>query len=328
MPSISSAFVFLTVLNISATGLSEGVAPTTSAKPEVMPDGNLRDPAPRADTLAVLIATTQKNLVPIPAGTFEMGDWGPEVNEGGLPFDGTRDSKPLHKVRLDGFSIGKFPVTYAEFDLFTAALRLPRINQQKLVRTYRKPNNPAGVGWQGAYDYCQWLGTLTHQLFQLPTEAQWEYAARSGGKRFVYPTDNGESEPGRNLPSFEQGEDAGGLVTVESFPPNPAGIYYMSAGVREWTNDRYDSGYYERSPVDNPKGPDQGAARVLRGFFGSDASAMTFKRWSRIPTEQVGTWTMYDEKTGNVIGKIPLTKYTNSVDSAFRCVRNQPQLTK
>jgi formylglycine-generating enzyme required for sulfatase activity len=322
MRSISSSIVLAAALNIAAVGATEGIEPPISTEPEVLPDGNLRDPAPSATALALLIATTKKNLVPMPAGTFDMGDWGPEVNEGGLPFDGTRDSKPLHKVRLDGFSIGKFPVTYAEFDVFTAALRLPRINQDDVVQTYRKPNNPAGVSWQGAYDYCQWLGVLTHQLFSLPTEAQWEYAARSGGKRFVYPTDNGESEPGRNLPSFEQMEEAGGMVTVDSFPPNKAGIFYMSAGVHEWINDWYDPGYYSRSPLANPKGPEQGTARVLRGHFGYDLSAMTFKRWKSVPKEESGTWTKYGEKRGDAKRQIPTTKYTQTADNVFRCVLN------
>jgi sulfatase modifying factor 1 len=291
------------------------------SQPEVLPDGNVRDPAPTAAALANLVATSKRNLVPMAAGTFDMGDWGPEVNEGGVPFDGP-DSKPLHKVQLDAFSIGKFPVTYAEFDVFTAALRLPRINQSKFSQRYRKPNNPVGVTWEGARDYCVWLGKLAGRPFDLPTEAHWEYAARSGGRKVRYPTDNGEYEPGRNLPSFHQKEDAGGLVTIDSFPPNQAGIYYMSAGVREWIGDWYDARYYERSSLVNPKGPHQGTVHVVRGHYGDGGSEMTFKRWSKDSKERTGTWTLYNEKTGNVIREVPYTKYSQSPDSAFRCVSN------
>ena len=82
-----------------------------------------------------------------------MGDWGATVNSGGLPFDANLDSKPLHEVRLSDFSMGKYPVTYAEYDLFMASMGLPRINQQKLFLRKRKPKNHAGVSWQGAKDY-------------------------------------------------------------------------------------------------------------------------------------------------------------------------------
>jgi formylglycine-generating enzyme required for sulfatase activity len=79
--------------------------------------------------------------------------------------------------------MGKFPVTYAEFDLFAAAMGLPRVNQCTFYKRFRKLNNPVGVSWQGAKDYCQWIGKQAGLPIDLPTEAQWEYAARSGGKR-------------------------------------------------------------------------------------------------------------------------------------------------
>jgi formylglycine-generating enzyme required for sulfatase activity len=299
----------------------EDQANTVQSDEKILADGNILDGKPSQKVISDLIAKTRANLIAFKAGEFEMGDWGPQVNEGGLPFDGP-DSKPLHKVRLDAFSIGKFPVTYAEFDVFTAAIELPRINQASFVRVYRKPTNPAGVSWQGAHDYCQWLGTLTEQSFSLPTEAQWEYAARSGGRRDRYPTDNGALEEGRNFPTHEQEKKAGGLVPVDSFPPNAAGVYYMSAGVRDWTNDWYDKDYYERSPSNNPKGPAGGKARVMRGHFGSASSAMTFKRWKTVPGERTGSWTKYFE-SGMVDRQVPYTKYSSTADTVFRCVLNE-----
>jgi formylglycine-generating enzyme len=295
---LSTIAAFLSLLSFVMPAHASDAGPVVAAEVEALPDGNVRDPQPSPEALKTFLARTRENMVFLKGGTFDMGDWGAEVNKNGLPFDGTLDSKPLHKVKLDGFSIGKYPVTYAEFDVFTAALRLARIEQDDIAASYRKPNNPASVTWQGAKDYCQWLGQQTQQPYGLPTEAQWEYAARSGGKRRVYPTDNGESEPGRNLPSFEQAEAAGGLVTVSSSPPNPAGIFYMSAGVHEWVNDWYDANYYQVSPAANPKGPTEGTKHVQRGFNGNDLSAMTFKRWSSKDNGQTGTWTLYGKKMG------------------------------
>lgn len=298
-------------------------ATTNKAQPEILPDGNVRDPRPTAAELNDFLAAVKKNMVFLKGGTFDMGDWGSEVNENGLPFDGTQDSKPLHKVTLTSFHIGKFPVTYAEFDVFTAAHRLPRINQENSAKRYRKPQNPAGVTWQGAKDYCRWLAQLAGQPYDLPTEAQWEYAARSGGKRHIYPTDNGESEPGRNLPSYEQRQAAGGLVPVSSSPPNQAGVHYMGAGVREFTNDWYDPQYYARSPSVDPAGPTVGIYHVVRGYFGNYESAMSFKRWNNRLDELTGTWTLYGRERGEENRKIPYTKYSNYSDNAFRCALNR-----
>jgi formylglycine-generating enzyme required for sulfatase activity len=314
----------LLVLSLAVSPAYVGATPSTArAEPETLPDGNVRGPMPTPEELREFLATTKKNMVFFKAGTFEMGDWGGEVNENGLPFDGSRDSKPLHRVTLSAFYIGKYPVTYAEFDVFTASRRLPRINQDDFSKSYRKPNNPAGVTWQGAKAYCQWLGELTGQRFDLPTEAQWEYAARSGGKRHVYPTDNGELEEGRNLPSFEQAKAAGGLVSVASFPPNQAGIYYMSAGVHEFTNDWYDPRYYESSTELNPTGPVSGSVHVVRGHYGSAFSAMTFKRWGTKHPDLAGTWTFYGKPGTADNREIPFTQYSNNPDNAFRCALNQ-----
>lgn len=314
----ATAFFALAMVLLSAC---TAVATPTVATVETLPDRNLRDSAPSAEVLKEFFAITKKNMVPLPGGTFQMGDWGAEVNQDGLPFDGSKDSKPLHNVRLTGFSIGKYPVTYAEFDMFTATLRLPRINQDEVLEGLRKPDRPAGVTWEGAKDYCIWLGKGTGLSYDLPTEAQWEYAARSGGLRNVYATDNGKSEPARNVPTFSQAEAAGGLVPVSAFPPNAAGIYYMGMRIYEYTNDWYSADYYSKSPLVDPKGPSEGETHVLRGFGGSIDSAMTFKRWKLKENSPVGFWTMYMGK-GIPKRQIPHTKYSNFGGTGFRCVLN------
>ena len=287
---------------------------------EALPDGNVRDPKPSAEQIANLLANSKKNMIRLPGATFEMGDWGSAVNKGGLPFDNNRDSKPLHKVTLDTFSMEKFPVTYAEFDIFTAVLGLPRINQEKVFESFRKKNNPAGVSWQGAKDYCLWIGKELGLPIDLPSEAQWEFAARSGGKRHLFPTDNGKFEPGRNVPSVSQREAAGGMIAVGSFPPNSSGFYNFGAGIQEWTNDWYGENYYLISPILNPKGPSKGRARVVRGNFGTIVP--NFMRWFREPKELLGTWTLYATKRGVDDKNIPYTRYSGEYDSTFRCVIN------
>ena len=293
-----------------------------SALPELLPDGNWRDPVPDQAVIQQLLIDTEKNMVPLPAGVFEMGDWGHEVNDNGLPFDGSLDSKPLHKVKLSAFAISKYPITYAEFDIFTAALRLPRINQDDVAQIYRKPRRPAGVSWQGAKDYCSWLAKQSGKSYDLPTEAQWEYAARSGGKRYLYPTNNGESIPGENLPAFAELDRAGGVIDVGSYPPNPAGIYDFSAGLREWVNDWYSQDYYQTSPLTNPKGPATGKFHVIRGYFGSNTSAMTIKRWVRDDGVYKGTWPHLSKSKNEPNKEIPYTKYTGAASATFRCVLN------
>lgn len=316
---VLSSAVALLVLN-SQSAVFAGAPSHASA--ETLDDGNQRDAKPSAQELAGVVAKSKKNMIVLPGGTFEMGDWGATVNSGGLPFDTSPDSKPLHKVRLTGFSMGKYPVTYAEFDVFTAAVGLPRINQQTLYKVYRKPNNPAGVSWQGAKSYCEWLGKEAGLPIDLPTEAQWEYAARSGGKRNLYPTDDGTRDDGRNVPTLAQQDAAGGMVEVGSFPPNPAGFHDFGAGIREWTNDWYAADYYALSPLDNPAGPPSGTKRVVRGNFGN--IQMVFQRWSRPPVEKTGSWTLYPAERGGPKRQIPYTKYSAANDSAFRCVINRP----
>lgn len=309
------------LIGLFAVGLTGSIAGTLPQGVEILSDGNLRDPVPSAEALAELGKTSMQNMISFKSEIFEMGDWGEQVNEEHLPFDGSVDSKPLHKVQLSKFSISKYPVTYAEFDIFTAALRLPRINQSTVVQKYRKPNNPAGVNWEGANDYCHWLGKITNSQISLPTEAQWEFSARSGGKRYVYPTDNGEREMGRNLPDYDQRQNAGGLTAVGDFPPNMAGIYYMSAGVHEWVSDWYSADYYKNSPKIDPKGPLTGTKHVVRGNFGDGGSEMTFKRWSLVETPQK-PWTKYAKAPGEITMEIPPTKYSDYAYSAFRCVLN------
>jgi len=274
---------------------------------------------PSKAQIKALIDRTKSNLAYLPGGTFEMGDWGDPVS--GLPYDYKSDSKPLHKVTLDSFSMMKYKVTYAEFDLFTAAKGLLKVNTREVAREYRLLDNPAGVSWFGAKAYCQWLAELTNLPFDLPTEAQWEYAARSGGKMVLFATDTGEIEKGRNFPSYEQRQSLGGhetsfIMPIGKFPSNPAGIYGMGELVREWVNDWYAPDYYQHSPVKNPKGPPSGTHKVQRGDLGSspEFSAMVFMR-SESPLRR--SHEKFNDDFTSV--EVPFEGFSSASNDTFRC---------
>jgi formylglycine-generating enzyme required for sulfatase activity len=153
----------------------------------------------------------------------------------------------------------------------------------------QKDDYSVGVTWQQAKDYCLWLGKVSGKRIDLPTEAQWEYAARSRGKYLPFATNNGEFEPGKNIPDYatlEKYTDGFGfpLYPIGIYPPNPLGLYDMGLSGSEWTNDWYASDYYSKSPVNDPRGPDSGSKKVLRGYIGGDHQyALTMFRQASNP---------------------------------------------
>jgi sulfatase modifying factor 1 len=265
-------------------------------------------------------AKVKRSLRLIKGGTFEMGDWG---TESGRAYDIDTYSRPVHKVTLDGFSMMAYKVTYDDFDVFTDATGNERVDMDPTSISDRAPKRPAGVSWHGAKAYCQWLGKLTNLPFDLPTEAQWEYAARSGGKRMLFATDNGKIERPRNFPNeWQHGEKEPPLPDVGSYPPNPAGLYGMSENTREWVNDWFDEDYYKTSAKKNPSGPEGGTKKVMRGSVGGRAeiAAMVFMRKAAIPQPLRTTYPNGIEFDKRVM--IPFSGYSSySVDN-FRCAAN------
>jgi len=194
-------------------------------------------------------------LVLIPAGEFLMG------YEGGFPAE-----RPVHRVFTDAFYLSKYPVTNAQYKQFVdeTGRHVPYLDDRRMqfdnwdqeMRVY-----PPGrghypvvlVSWHDAMAYCEWAGG------RLPTEAEWEKAARGGLEGKLYPWGD---EIAPTLANYDNRE---GTTPVGSYPANGYGLYDMAGNVWEWVADWYDAKYYARSSERNPQGPENGTVRVLRG---------------------------------------------------------------
>jgi formylglycine-generating enzyme required for sulfatase activity len=203
-------------------------------------------------------------MVLIPEGSFFMGS-----------EDGLDNEKPPHRVWLDGFLIGKFPITRSEYGIFVQAASHPEPPFWH-DEIFSDPEHPVvGVSWHDAFAYCEWLSRATGTPFRLPTEAEWERAARGGLDRKRYPWGD---EPPEERPYPGYDPRSGGPQPVGRGEPNGFGLYDMSEGVHEWCADFYDPGYYARSPENNPRGPAAGRRRASRG--GSWRHRVKFSRCS------------------------------------------------
>jgi len=264
-----------------------------------------------------LVQRSLANMVFVKGGTFMMGDFGSQVTPEKLPFTAQKENKPLHKVDLDDFSISKYKVTYADFDIYTAVTGTPPWPRNAIDQKYKMPDYPAGVSWQAARDYCQWLGKQSAKSIDLPTEAQWEYAARNGGKFVRFATDNGQYDLDRNVPSVEQieeklskdGKGGYGTYPIGKFPATPLGLYDVGFDGREWVSDWFAADYYEHSSAKNPTGPSSGSTKILRGEEGdAQETAMTAYRDNVAPIKPSIKW-----KDGTVVEP-------EYVTDTFRCV--------
>jgi formylglycine-generating enzyme required for sulfatase activity len=239
-----------------------------------------------------LLTNTIDNLVFVQGGSFMMGDSGgiyeyPDGRKKKYTFwSGDKDTKPAHKVTLDSYYIMKYEVTYGEYDLFTSQTGRPLFLKDYVNEPFRGKTIPAGTkSWNDAKSYCLWLGEKTNLPFNLPSEAQWEFAARSRGLNVPFATDTGFLDKGRNYNKRFKDISIGFPVPVGSHPPNPLGIYDMTRNVNEWVNDWYAKDYYLHSPEKNPSGPEKGTKKVLRG--GSNVGTANYDnlyiRYSKTP---------------------------------------------
>jgi formylglycine-generating enzyme required for sulfatase activity len=217
--------------------------------------------AEAADVLTIS-SPIHLELVRVPAGEFLMGS-DPVKDK-----DAEDDEQPQHRVYLSEFRIGKYPVTNAQYAAFVRATQheAPEHWERGEVPS-GKENNPAVyVSWHDAVAFCQWLSRETGKTFRLPTEAEWEKAAR-GTDGWIYPWGNEWDEA--KLNSEEAGP--GDTTPVGQYSPDgdsPYGAADMSGNVWEWCADWFNGEEYQhraKSTVRDPQGPKEGASRVLRG---------------------------------------------------------------
>jgi formylglycine-generating enzyme required for sulfatase activity len=195
-------------------------------------------------------------MVAIPPGEFWMGS-----------EKGDEDEKPVHPVKLAGFRLYRMEVTNAQYARFLAATghREPLFWKEE---RFNPPKQPVvGVDWHDATAYCRWANA------RLPTEAEWEYAARGTDGRELPWGDEGRGSRGGGSQGakravMDEPFNSGKPEEVGSAPAgaSPFGVLDMAGNVWEWCADWYDrTYYYARSPRDNPTGPAEGSQRVLRG---------------------------------------------------------------
>jgi sulfatase modifying factor 1 len=193
---------------------------------------------------------TQPALVRVPEGWFLMGS------------DSGQDcERPVHRVWIDSFLLAATQVTNAEYERFlhaTAAQPPPFWSDPNFSHA-RQP--VAGVSWFEATRYCEWLGAQTGRNYRLPTEAEWEYAARGGLEQKNFPW--GDEAP-QTLPDYATRWQTG-PERVARYAANAFGLYDICDNVHEWCSDWYDPNYYPSSPERNPRGPANGQRKASRG---------------------------------------------------------------
>jgi formylglycine-generating enzyme len=237
----------------------------------------------------------------IPAGEFAMG-----------ADEGEEDERPAHKAYLDEFFIGAFPVTNTEYAQFLSDTGHPspgiralplmvsgalEAEFRSLASRYLWTNGtpPEGrekhpvtlVSMEDTHAYCAWLTGKSGKSVRLPTEAEWEKAARGGldGKKFPWGDTLEASCANFLLQPSEKAE--GGTVQVGSYPPNGFQLFDMSGNVWEWVADWYVPHYYARAQYLNPQGPDSGLMRLVRGgaWVNSDSRYLRCSCRHKVPPD-------------------------------------------
>ncbi|MCP5005157.1 MAG: formylglycine-generating enzyme family protein [Planctomycetes bacterium] len=192
------------------------------------------------------VSEIEDNMVFINGGCFEMGD---------VFGTGADDEKPVHTVCISDFYLGRTEVTQKQWEDIVAD------NPSK----YKGGDRPVErVSWDDVLDFIKKLNKKTGRHHRLPTEAEWEYAARSGGGNEEWAGTNSESEIGDYAWYVHNSSEAGTHV-VAGKSPNGFGLYDMMGNVWEWCSDWYGRDYYEKSPKEEPEGPRKGSNRVIRG---------------------------------------------------------------
>jgi sulfatase modifying factor 1 len=192
----------------------------------------------------------EPRLIRIPAAWFLMGS-----------SSGQDCERPIHRIYVDAFALAATQITNAEYAHFLHFTRSPA-PPFWTDNNFNDPEQPvAGVSWFEAYHYCQWLSSQAGRAYRLPTEAEWERAARADLEQQDFPWGN---DPPQSLPDYATRWQAG-PEPVALYAPNAFGLYNMCDNVHEWCSDWYDPNYYATSPERNPRGSDHSQRKASRG---------------------------------------------------------------
>ncbi|PAV25247.1 hypothetical protein CF392_11975 [Tamilnaduibacter salinus] len=278
-----------------------------------------------------IVKQAREQQVFIKGGTFMMGDVG--ILDGEPYVTLTDSSRPPFKATLDSYSISKYETTWAEMVVYLRDVgRLDKYDDSEsrlmAVEVSDDPMSPhfarkpaRAPNYREAKGYCRWVADQTGLPFALPTEAQWEYAARSRGKDVPYATNTGKKDNDTYLQRPLEHIDpsippSGNMLShsslaherrpVGSYPPNPIGLHDMSGNVSEWTRDWYWASYYRNAPSDNPAGPD--------APLDPSEPQKTVRDWAGRGSHSGGSGTVFS-RGGETL---------SSSGNGFRCVVNQP----
>jgi formylglycine-generating enzyme required for sulfatase activity len=206
--------------------------------------------------------TDRQEYVFIPAGKFQMGCVPSEQKDERCEAE----ENPRHEVTISkAFWLG---VTEVTIDAFRRFVDSDKKRKMPKLPFWEPPDNHpmVQVSWQDAQSYCEWVGG------RLPSEAEWEYAARGGRQDTVYPHSGSDSRDKANFSGKKGNDRYDYSAPVKSFDPNGYGLFDMSGNVWEWCWDWFDKNYYAGSPAADPKGPASGKEKSVRGgSFYSDA---------------------------------------------------------
>jgi len=177
---------------------------------------------------------------------------------------GQEEERPVHRVWADAFEMAIFQVRNRDFAVFLEVTGHPAPPQWD-EPNFNHPDQPAvAVNWIEAAKYCEWLSQVSGRHYRLPSEAEWERAARGGAEGLLYPWGN---DPPQSRAAYRRrwGGDVKGPLLVGEDAPNPFGIYDLCENVHEWCGDWFGRDYYSRAPQRNPRGPSSGERRASRG---------------------------------------------------------------
>ena len=242
------------------------------------------------------VVESKAKMVLIPAGKFRMG----------TDQSMSDESKPIHTVYLDAFYIDKYEVTVGEYKQFLLDSGHPSSLHPALSQYSPTDDHPiVMVSWHDAIAYAQWAGK------RLPTEAEWEKAARSGLMDMRYPWGNDAIDSSK----ANYGEIHDGTMPVGSHPPNAFGLYDMTGNAMEWCLDPWDGNFYAKSPAENP----------FAGQKSQDATIADYKNVRGLRVVRGGSWSQKVPATFWVSGRFKADSMKKTYSNiGFRCVKDAP----